>query len=376
MQKRFKISPEGRALLPSTVWRFSVAAVLWLLTLAAGKIFMSSQTVADAYAEVMKLVVLILSGAMSYVPFVVAEVLLYLCVMIAAIYIVIQTVLLITRRGKPARGIRIVADIAMVSGVISFAFLMLFGYSYHCTPVSERMELDVHEQPITMLYDTTEWLLGYANEYAAIVPRDGEGQALLGTFDGIADRMADGYTTLSADWRFLQSTYAPVKRVSSWWLMSYVGITGIYVPFTAESVVNPDCAAATLPFTMAHEMAHRLTIAREEEANFLAFLSCRANSDRRIQYSGYYMAFRYCFVALYNQNPELGMKLYNQMVPELKNDMDEHDVVIAKYDTPVRDVGDKVNDTYLKVNNQTAGVNSYGQVVDLLIALYRKEVGR
>jgi len=371
-----KMSPEGRFMLPTTVWRFSVAAVLGIATFVVNRIFETSAAVADAYAEIMKMVILIVSGAMTYVPFVVAEVLLYLCAMLAAIYVVFAVVFLITKPGKLARVVRIVADLCMVGALIGFVFLMLFGYSYKCTPVTERMDLDVHEQPIETLYDTTEWLLGYANEYSQIVPRDGEGNALLGTFDGIAARMYDGYDTLSAQWEFLQSTHAPVKRVSSWKLMSYVGLTGMYVPYTMESVVNPDCAAATLPFTMGHEMAHRLTIAREEEANFMGFMACRANSDRRIQYSGYYMAFRYCFVALYNQNPTLGMEIYNRMTPQLTHDMDEHDAIIVKYDTPVREVGNKVNDTYLKVNDQQSGIKSYGEVVDLIIAQYLKENGK
>jgi hypothetical protein len=41
---------------------------------------------------------------------------------------------------------------------------------------------------------------------------------------------------------------------------------------------------------MAHELAHRMSVApQEDEANFLAFLACRANRDRRVVYSGYFM---------------------------------------------------------------------------------------
>jgi len=32
-----------------------------------------------------------------------------------------------------------------------------------------------------------------------------------------------------------------------------------------------------------------------------------------------------------------------------------------------------VNDTYLKANNQSDGVKSYGKVVDLLLAWYRTQ---
>ena len=37
------------------------------------------------------------------------------------------------------------------------------------------------------------------------------------------------------------------------------------------------------------------------------------------------------------------------------------------------EIHNKVNDAYLKANNQTDGVQSYGRMVDLLIAEYEKE---
>ncbi|WP_276929276.1 DUF3810 family protein, partial [Herbinix luporum] len=46
----------------------------------------------------------------------------------------------------------------------------------------------------------------------------------------------------------------------------------------------------------------------------------------------------------------------------------------AKYeDTVVSTVSNKINDTYLKANAQSDGVKSYGRMVDLLLAKYRKD---
>jgi hypothetical protein len=59
-----------------------------------------------------------------------------------------------------------------------------------------------------------------------------------------------------------------------------------------------------MPFTMCHEVAHRLGIASEREANFAAFLACTASDDVRFVYAGDYSAFCYCFNALYRADPE------------------------------------------------------------------------
>ena len=41
-------------------------------------------------------------------------------------------------------------------------------------------------------------------------------------------------------------------------------------------------------------------------------------------------------------------------------------------ETSVADIAEKVNDTYLKINDQTDGTQSYGRVVDLLLAEYKQ----
>ena len=42
-------------------------------------------------------------------------------------------------------------------------------------------------------------------------------------------------------------------------------------------------------------------------------------------------------------------------------------------DTVISTVSDKINDTYLKANAQTDGVESYGRMLDLLLAKYRED---
>ena len=41
-------------------------------------------------------------------------------------------------------------------------------------------------------------------------------------------------------------------------------------------------------------------------------------------------------------------------------------------DTKTNEFGEKMNDTYLKANDQKEGTKSYGAMVDLLLAEYRK----
>ena len=55
---------------------------------------------------------------------------------------------------------------------------------------------------------------------------------------------------------------------------------------------------------MAHEQAHQLGYAREQEANYLAFVHCIEQKNPYIQYAGYIFGLRYCYNALYQYNVE------------------------------------------------------------------------
>ena len=56
-------------------------------------------------------------------------------------------------------------------------------------------------------------------------------------------------------------------------------------------------------------------------------------------------------------------------------DLYAHTIFWQKYEGPVAEKAEAVNDTYLKSNKQEDGVKSYGRMVDLLIAERRYRLG-
>lgn len=53
-------------------------------------------------------------------------------------------------------------------------------------------------------------------------------------------------------------------------------------------------------------------------------------------------------------------------------DLAANNVFWEKYEGTLSEMADKVNDTYLKVNGQTDGVQSYNRMVDLIVAYFYK----
>lgn len=153
--------------------------------------------------------------------------------------------------------------------------------------------------------------------------------------------------------------------------LSWAGIGGIFIPFTAEPLVNGGPSDWQLPFTAAHEAAHLRGWAREDEANFLAFWVLRDDANPRLAYSAWASALLYVATALEGAGP-LGHQAWQRVSPRLspavRDDWKASFAYWEKYQGPVRQAAQAVNDVYLKSQGQVDGVRSYGRMVDLLLS--------
>lgn len=363
---------EGSYLTVGTVWRLLFAAAAGGIYYFVVKLFERTPQYADGYREVTRSISMILSGAMSYVPFTVAELLVFLILMLILLYLAFSIYRMIAAHEILPRLLRILASTLAIGAAVLLLFFALYGANYYCTPLADRMGLTVGRADTADLIDLTEQMRDKSNEYAAIVPRDLSGNCKFGNFAGMSALIPAGYNALEEEYSFLAGMYAPVKSISTWKTMARFGITGMYVPFTGECIVVPDLPDQSILFTMAHEAAHRLAVAPEDEANFVAFLACRANSDRRVAYSGYFMAYIYCINALYQADPNAARQVQAGVGDDLARDIAQHNEHARNYEGFLSDVGERINNSYLKSNGQSAGTASYGLMVDLLLAEYGK----
>jgi hypothetical protein len=87
-------------------------------------------------------------------------------------------------------------------------------------------------------------------------------------------------------------------------------------------------------------------------------------------YSGTMLALVYAMNSLYYEDYDAYLNLYDRYSPEVRNDLKYSSNYWKNYETKVAEISDRVNDSYLKANNQDDGVKSYGRMVDLLLAYY------
>ena len=107
---------------------------------------------------------------------------------------------------------------------------------------------------------------------------------------------------------------------------------------TGEAAVNPDVPAIALPFAMCKEMSHRMTIAREEEAKYAAYMACVANSSDVFRYSAYCIAYYHCYNTLLRVPSSTAQSCAQQanagVNKDLRADMEDYEAFFGKYKEP------------------------------------------
>jgi len=111
---------------------------------------------------------------------------------------------------------------------------------------------------------------------------------------------------------------------------------------------------------------------REEEAEYTLILLARHTTDRDLQYSFYLSTLMRAMGVLYRADIELYRQLIERFSELLIKDFITHAEYWRSFQSKVGTLSQSVNDAYLKANSQSDGVQSYGRVVDLLIADYKQ----
>ena len=254
-------------------------------------------------------------------------------------------------------------------------FVLNFAAGYRGSPLEEKLGLDREAVSGEELYDTAVILIDAINaETAEIDFRDKDFSVMPYSLDEMNAKLADAYRRFADGHDFITHVDSRVKPVLASEVMSYMHITGVYSFFTGEANVNVNFPDYTIPYTAAHELAHQRGIAREDEANFVAFLVCIGADDPYIRYSGYLNVYEYVANALWRADRELYYKAVAHLNDEVKAEMTAYNRFYDKYrESTVSQVSSTVNNTYLQ-SQGTPGTKSYGMVVDLAVAYY-KEMG-
>ena len=349
-----------------------MALVLWLVVVA-GRLLAAGQpeAVETVYARrVFPVVARLVSAATGWMPFSLSEAIVIAGVVAigaAGLHVLLRAR---WRRWTAAGAASAVALLTAAIAVAVFAFDLAWGYNYDRAPVAALLRYDLAPAPADDLAALAAELLAQAAALREGLPEDGTGVfRLTDGRRGALGRAARGYAAPELALRLpVPHLSAPPKLVLLSPLMSYLGIGGIFIPYTCEANVNATLPDWEIPFTSAHELAHQRGFAREEEANYVGYLACRAHPDRDFQYSGTFRAALYSLAALAQADRASYGRLRGTVTAPLARDLAALAAWHRRYESRLGEVQERVNDAYLKTQGQADGVRSYGRMVDLLLA--------
>lgn len=244
--------------------------------------------------------------------------------------------------------------------------------NYCRLPFAELAGLPVEPSPLAELAELYAELVDQTNALRRLVEEDAAGVMRLANGKQDALRRAPcGYEAAAARYPYLGGDYGRPKGVMLSHPWSYTGTAGMYFPFTAEANVNLAMPDWPIPFTACHEMAHQRGFAREDEANFIAWLVCTAHPDPDFQYSGTLSAMIRVGSQLRQRDAARYQEITSGIDAAVRRDLAALQEFWSRYSGVVEQVSRQVNDAYLKANRQRDGIQSYGRMVDLLLAQRR-----
>jgi hypothetical protein len=184
--------------------------------------------------------------------------------------------------------------------------------------------------------------------------------------------IATAYSDMALDYEFISYEYPSIKNSLYGGLMAKFGISGYYNPFTGEANVNNKLPSFIVPAVAAHEVAHQIGYASEDEASFVGYLSTRYTVDPLIVYSQTLDLYFHILREVGRVDTALVKQWQQQLHPGVKQDIAEYREYLQNNESFLNGLSSAAFDGFLKANSQEQGIQSYNLVLEWVLAFRKK----
>lgn len=291
----------------------------------------------------------------------------YIAIVGYLIYAFVRLIRLLIKREWTAAGVFLLSlTIALQSFVL--AFYLFWGMNYFRPSAAERLNLLDSTYTAAELKSVTAILIDSANACRSRV----RGNAMQPGNKIIYHTAIKAITALADSSAYFVSYSPDIKSSLLTPIINYLGTSGYYNPFTAESQINYQMPVFLRPFVACHEMAHQMGYGPEDEANFVGFLAGIRSDDRLLRYSAYYQGVQEFMFALNQQDSLARKELRKRISPVVMNDFKSERNYWLSYEGKIDVISSFFYDSFLKANNQPQGLRTYNQMIWLVMGWYRK----
>ncbi|MEC5158011.1 DUF3810 domain-containing protein [Chryseobacterium sp. MP_3.2] len=260
-------------------------------------------------------------------------------------------------------------NLLLFANVFYFFYQIFWGVLYFQNPLNEKLP-----QEEVLVIERKELALQYLKKCKVtrnLVSEDSNGVFQIKNLERTKSQILKEQEMLPTFINDKKSTEELLMKPSLFHgVMSYTGILGYYNPFTAEAQYNAELPAIYLPFTLAHESAHQLGYAREQEANFMAYLLGKDAENVDLKYSTEYYVLKSILNSLAEEDVRFVEQILTQYSPGMKRDRLAEKDFREKHEGLLDFVFGYTNDLFLKGNQQEGSI-TYSYFVDLVVRYER-----
>jgi hypothetical protein len=303
----------------------------------------------------------------GWIPFSVGDIIYATLILLSLRYLVIKRHYI---KDHPMNFIR---NVFVVLAVAHFTFYFMWGLNYFRIPLGETLALK-EEYSEQELLQVASSLIKRTNKLNLELNQDTlEMVEIPYTQQEIFDKTLGGYELLEKEIPFLRYKRTSIKKSLFSTLLTYMGYGGYLNPFTNEAQVNARIPNFRFPVVAGHEIGHQLGYSAENEVNFIGYLVTAKNEDPYIQYAASAYALGYCLNELQVKNEEKFNELYGEINSGVIKNYEEMNAFWLSYENPLEPVFKQIFNIFLKANDQEEGIQSYNEVVALIVAYHKKD---
>ncbi|WP_082458905.1 DUF3810 domain-containing protein [Pedobacter sp. Leaf216] len=253
--------------------------------------------------------------------------------------------------------------------VLYIIFKIVWGLNYSRPSVSEELGIGNEKYNLKELVLLGDYFVQKTNNLKLK-----QGKIPAYTIKELEVKSSEAYSLMLQKNQLFRYQNPCLKSVLNAWIISKIGIEGYYAPLSGEANMNMNLPDFVKPYVSCHEIGHQLGIAYEDEANLLGYLTASNSSDVNYQYSANYEMLRYILFEIRMKSPDDYKILYSKILPQVLADFKTEKEFWRKYNGDMFGYMDAAFDSFLKLNNQKKGIDSYQDIVIWLWNIHKKEL--
>jgi len=262
-----------------------------------------------------------------------------------------------------------------LSGWLALGLLLTFGLGHARRPLHVLLGVSLAPADSGEVAALARELAARAAALRAGLPEDAHG--VVARPLGAARSAERAFERASSAVPALRGPGARVVEPRLSGLLVAARVSGVFSPFTREAHVVADLPAIAYGATALHELAHARGFAREDEANALAYFVGVESGEGYLEYSARALALVHALRVLAAVDPAEYDGCVAALAPGLLRDLAQQRAYWSRPRSLLArgfgGLATATNDAYLRSMGARDGVQSYGRMLDLVLAWRRAE---